>query len=541
VNSGPIPENFISKTSASRAKKEPELPPPSNPRLRMKIIHLEDNALDAELTAHNFRKEWPECEIKLVDTRQEFIDAFSIQPDLILSDFSLVGFNGIEALALARERLPDTPFIFLSGTIGEERALEALRGGASDYVIKDRPGRLIPSIRRVLEENKLQRERHETEARMLRAQRMENIGMLAAGIAHDFNNVLSPVLMGVPLLRSSLTSESDQMILTGIERCAARGAGLARQILEFGRGTNAEPQLIEPKHLVHEIIAFVTQTFPKSIRIEENTNPNLWGIRVNPTQLHQVLLNLCVNARDAMPNGGTLSLSISNKELNDRDAAVIPNARPGSYVLFEVSDTGTGIPPEVLQRMWDPFFTTKELSKGTGLGLATVKEIIVEHRGSVVVRTQPGKGTRFQILLPAETDDTWADASSIYVSAPCGNNELILVVDDDVDVREITRATLVNHGYRVLTAADGVQALAIFTPRRLEFHVLVTDLDMPNLDGAGLAKVVHTLNPAVHILTVSGSSDTEDIKRRVLVGDFLPKPCSGDSLLSKVHELLNGK
>jgi len=505
----------------------------------MKILHLEDNPVDAELAREMFLGEWPDCEIKAVDNRKDFIAEFPTRPDLIISDFNLVDFTGLEALALARQELPEVPFIFLSGTIGEDRAIEALRGGANDYVIKDRPKRLVPAVRRALQDARLRRERQETEEQLRRVQRMENIGMLAAGIAHDFNNVLAPVLMGVPLLRSSVTSEGDERILFSIERSAERGAGLVRQILGFGRGATGEPQLIQAKHLVRELVDVMTQTFPKSIRIEINISPDLWPLRVNPTQLHQVLLNLCVNARDAMPNGGVLRLSAANRQLDDLSACALHEIKAGPYLLFEVTDTGSGIPPEVVQRIWDPFFTTKAPGKGTGLGLATVKGIITEHHGKILLQTKPGHGTTFQIYLPAQPDSESTMSRVLSVATPRGHGELILLVDDDANIREVAGATLVNHGYRVLAAADGAEALAIFAARSLEFRLVVTDLDMPNLDGAGLAKVVRALNPNTKILTVSGSSDEEDVHRRIPPESrFLAKPFAADALLHAVHDLL---
>ncbi len=505
----------------------------------MKILHLEDNPIDAELTRETFLDEWPDCAIKVVDNRKDFVAEFTNQPDVILSDFNLVDFTGLEALSLARQELPDVPFIFLSGTIGEDRAIEALRGGANDYIIKDRPKRLVPAVQRALRDVQLRRERHETEEQMRRVQRMENIGMLAAGIAHDFNNVLAPMLMGVPLLRSSVTNEADDRILTSIERSAERGAGLVRQILGFGRGVTGEPQLIQSKHMVRELVDVMNQTFPKSIRIETNISSDLWPLKVNPTQLHQVLLNLCVNARDAMPDGGVLRLVASNRQLDEMSASAIHEVKPGPYLLIEVSDSGSGIPPAVLERIWEPFFTTKAPGKGTGLGLATVKGIITEHRGTITVQTKAGHGTTFHVYLPAlpDTESTIADTTSIAI--PRGHGELILVVDDDANVREVAGATLVNHGYRVLAAADGAEALALFAARSLEFRLVVTDLDMPNLDGAAMTKVLRALHPAIRVLTVSGSSDEDDVKRRIPTdGRFLAKPFTGDALLQTVHELL---
>jgi CheY-like chemotaxis protein len=229
-------------------------------------------------------------------------------------------------------------------------------------------------------------------------------------------------------------------------------------------------------------------------------------------------------------------------QLDEMSSAAIRDVRPGPYLLLEVTDTGTGIPPSVVERMWEPFFTTKEAGRGTGLGLATVRGIVNDHHGAITVQTRPGHGTTFQIFLPAAPDSKSSGEGVASVAIPRGQGELILVVDDDTNVREVTGATLVSHGYRVLAAADGAEALALFATRSLEFRMVVTDLDMPNLDGSALTKVVRALNPSVRILTVSGSSDIEDIRRRApAFGSFLAKPFNADALLGAVHNLLNSK
>jgi len=275
----------------------------------MKILHLEDNPNDAELTHLSLQEAWPGCEIQTVSTSADFHAALAAgNPDVILSDFNMPSYNGIEALRYARTAVPGVPFIFLSGTIGEERALEALRCGASDYVIKDRPQRLIPAVQRALRDSELARERRATEEQMQRVQRLENLGMLAAGIAHDFNNVLAPLLMGIPLLRMRHPDPRDEKILASMENSATRGVGLVKQILGFAHGVTGGPQLIQPGHLIDEIVGMMRQTFPKTVAIEIETKNRLWAIKANPTQFHQVLLNLCVNARDAMPEGGTLTV-----------------------------------------------------------------------------------------------------------------------------------------------------------------------------------------------------------------------------------------
>ena len=253
----------------------------------MKILHLEDNALDAALTHPQFQEEWPDCQIELVDNRAAFSKKLSTEKfDFILSDFNLVGFDGLEALKLAHDQIPNTPFIFFSGTIGEERAVEALRSGATDYVIKDRPKRLMAAVRRALSDAQLAKERRAAEEQMLRVQRLENVGMLAAGIAHDINNVLAPIMMGVTLLQDRHTGDLDQKILASMESSAARGAGMVKQILGFAHGVTGEAQLIDPRHLIRDLVGMMHQTFPKNIEIRDETPKDLWPIKANPTQFH---------------------------------------------------------------------------------------------------------------------------------------------------------------------------------------------------------------------------------------------------------------
>ncbi len=505
----------------------------------MKILHLEDNPRDVELIHSELLNKWPDCEIETVTEQGAFETKLANAPDLILSDFSMPGFNGMEALRIVREKTSEIPFIFLSGTIGEERAIEALQGGASDYVIKDRPKRLIPAIQRALNDARLARERKAAEEQMHRVQRLENIGMLAAGIAHDFNNVLAPVLMGVPLLRMRHPDTPDQKILANIESSAMRGAGLVKQIMGFAHGIAGEPQLVQPRHLLKEMVSILEQTMPKNIEVVSVFSHDLWPIKTNPTHLHQILLNLCVNARDAMPQGGTLSLRASNLQLDPVAAAGIAGAKPGAHLKLEVEDTGTGIPPAVVKKMWDPFFTTKEAGKGTGLGLATVRSLVETHGGAITLRTEAGHGTTFGILLPASPGGESALHPGGLESVPQGRGELVLVVDDDASVRDTMSAALAGHGYRTLVAADGSEALGLFAPRSLEIKAIITDLDMPNLDGSALVQVARKLNPSVRVILVSGSADASDARREPPAnGAFLSKPCSGETLLRTLHTLL---
>jgi len=375
----------------------------------------------------------------------------------------------------------------------------------------------------------------------LRAQRLESIGMLASGIAHDLNNVLAPIILAAPVLREHATNPDDLRIIASLEKSAERGVDLVRQILTFTQGVGGGHQLLEVKPLLKETMSVIGETFPKNIRLEDEFPADLWPTMADPTQIHQVLLNLCVNARDAMPSGGVLRLRAENCLLDERAAKKIEGAMAGAWLVLHVEDTGTGIPAEALAHIWEPFFTTKEANKGTGLGLSTVRTIVEHHRGFINLKTQPGRGTTFRVYLPAAELPAKNDhLDPVRPSAVRGNGELVMIVDDEAQIRDITSAILSRHGYRVLMAGDGSEAVALFAARSSEISVVVTDMSMPNLDGAVLANIVQHLNPMVKILAMSGlSSGGGDSKVSRFNGAFLFKPFKVEALLEAVNKLLH--
>ncbi|MDB6126296.1 MAG: hybrid sensor histidine kinase/response regulator [Verrucomicrobia bacterium] len=627
----------------------------------MKILHLEDNPRDAELVTLTLIAEFPGCTITTVVRRDDFLAGLAESPDLVLSDFSLPGFSGLEALALVRELQPQIPFVFLSGTIGEERAIAAVLAGAYDYVLKDNMARLPVVLRHVLDDSAQRRVREKDERRLreladiiersteaivvsdmsmritlwnegaarlygvpaaeavgrtseevfpagellplrtareatletgdwrhelsvttrdgrnivvdlhmtlvrdaagqptarltiatditekkkleeqfLRAQRVESLGLLAAGIAHDFNNILAPMVMAMPLLRQRATHPGDIRMLEILEKNTERGAGLVRQILGFARGASGTLQLTQVKHLLRDVAEVIEASFPKSIVLDEQVPTNLWPIHVNPTQIHQVLLNLAVNARDAMlPRGGTLRLRAENQQLGE--SAVRDGAQPGCFLVLEVADTGTGMSSEILAHIWEPFFTTKGEGKGTGLGLSTVRGIAAAHRGFVTVESRIGHGTTFRVFLPASQADEQDKCVSTAAAIPRGRGQLILVVDDEANVRDVAEAILIHHGYRVLACKDGVEAIGLFTEHSAAIQMVITDINMPNLDGAALARVLLRLKPDLRILGMTGlgSSGAPGTLETVSFSAKLPKPFNADALLGAVHRLLN--
>jgi PAS domain S-box-containing protein len=754
------------------------------------ILHLEDNENDQVLVQEMLLAEGLACELVAVKTREDFDSTLrQARYDLIISDYTLPSFDGLRALSLAREVCPETPFIFFSGTIGEEAAVESLKNGAADYVLKQRPSRLVPAVRRALrsaeerarrqqaesalqqseerlrivaratndvvwewdikadkvwfsenfqtvfghrpedtgaalerwlnlihpddkgrvttgittllasggrvwwDEHRVRRadgsyaqvldrasimynsarkpqrmvgvtidmserkqaeekireqaalldkaqdaiivaelnekiiywnqsaeriygwsaaevigkglpevlfhgkpppelqetiksvrergewigelheltkdgrpvivqgrstlirdeqgrpkslliintditERKLLEEQFLRAQRLESLGVLVSGIAHDLNNSLSPILMGVEIVREEVTSPEVESILQTMQTSARRSADMVKQMLTFVRGGETGKMLIYPAQLVKEMGRIITDTFPKSIQCRVQVDKSSWPVYGLPTQLHQVLLNLCVNARDAMPQGGTLTLSVENEQLKPADVAPHAGAKPGNYLCLSVADTGTGIPAEQLGKIFEPFFTTKAPGQGTGLGLSTSLNIIRYHGGFITVHSEIGRGTEFKFHLPAVAE-TPVETAPEGISLPPGNGECILIVDDEEAILAIMRSTLENYGYQVLTAGSGLEAIARFTQNSDAVHLIITDLAMPFMDGHAAILALRKIRPDVKIIVASGSErEVDELRKQVQTDAFIPKPFTNESLLKTVHEIL---
>ncbi len=380
------------------------------------------------------------------------------------------------------------------------------------------------------------------ESQFLRAQRLESIGTLASGIAHDLNNILSPILMSVGILRRGIKDPSSERMLSIIEGSAERGAGIVKQVLTFARGVEGERVLLQPKHLISELSKIMAQTFPRNIDIQTQFPPELWTVLGDATQLHQVLLNLCVNARDAMPGGGTLTIAGENVDVDAHFASMNPGAQLGTHVAFRVSDTGSGMSAETMEKIFDPFFTTKEVGKGTGLGLATVIGIVKSHGGFLTLQSEIGVGTAFKVFIPASTDAAENRPVAAVETAPRGNGELILVVDDEAAIREALVGTLEANGYKAYTAEDGTDALALYHQRRGEIAAVITDIAMGQMDGVALSRALRKLNPAVRIIVSSGHFQKENtaILQGLGVKVLLDKPYSADKLLRALGTVLRG-
>lgn len=380
------------------------------------------------------------------------------------------------------------------------------------------------------------------EAQYLRAQRLESLGSLASGVAHDLNNVLTPILVAVDLLQPLAREPQDREIVRLVGDSARRGADIVRQLLLFGRGSDTPRAPVDVGSVLRELERMMQETFPKNISRCVQSPPRLWPVEADRTQLHQVLLNLAVNARDAMPRGGTLTATAGNVQVDEAFAQGHIGAKPGPHVAVRLTDTGTGIPPEHLDKIFDPFFTTKPAGQGTGLGLATVLGITRSHGGFVTVETQTGSGTTFTVFLPAAPSPELAVASAEQRRLIAGRGELVLLVDDEAHVRSVLNETFVGAGYRVITAANGAEALALFARHTGEVRLVISDQMMPIMDGHQLIHALWQLDGALPALLMSGmaNSDTPLENAAGQSVRFLPKPFLAEAVLRDARELIDG-
>jgi PAS domain S-box-containing protein len=387
-------------------------------------------------------------------------------------------------------------------------------------------------------------EKKQLEAQFLRAQRLDGLGSLAGGVAHDLNNILTPILVAAPILRAAAGDAESRNMLDTVHACAQRGADIIRQLLTFARG---QPEVRVPlpvRHLLHEMEKIVSETFPRNLRLEIAAPQERWLVQGDATQIQQALKNLCVNARDAMPGGGTLTLAAENVALDAAAAARMPDAKPdakpGDYVCLSVTDTGTGIPREQLDRVFDPFFTTKEIGRGTGLGLSTVLGIVRGHGGFVRVDSRVGQGTRFELYLPASREAKDVGVRAPESPPPRGHGELILVVEDEEAVLGVVQCVLEQQGYRVLAATEGAEALALLAQHRAEVKAVLTDMMMPGVDGPALVQVLRNSAPRLPLLGMSGLGEQAGARgwEGLDAPEVLAKPFTVEALLVAVDRTL---
>jgi len=386
-------------------------------------------------------------------------------------------------------------------------------------------------------------EKKQLELRLLRAQRLESIGQLAGGVAHDLNNILAPILLCFPLLFDEVSSKKGMTMLNAMQASARRGAEIVRQLLTFARGMAGKRVIFQPQHLLREVASILQETLPKSIKVEVSLAAELWRLMADPNQLHQVLINLALNARDAMAEGGTLTLAGENVWLAEADLQATPDLEAGPYVLLRVADTGTGIAPEIAGRIFEPFFTTKGLERGTGLGLSTVRGIVKSHGGFVDFSSTAGKGTEFRAYLPAQMTPEPAAVHEANEPPPRGRGETILIVDDEDAVCTVSQRTLEVFGYRTLTASDGAVALAMYREKGAQIDMVLTDVNMPSMDGMEMIRAIRKINPKVKIVVATGGVSASDAKNGAAleVQAIIKKPFETHLLLRTLRNVLEDK
>lgn len=633
---------------------------------KLLILNLEDNRNDAELNEETLSAEGLECEIFCVETREEFLAALEKGGfDIILADYSLPSFDGFSALDLVRERRPDVPFIFVTGTLGEEIVIEALKRGATDYVLKERLSRLAPAVGRALQERDerverkqaeeallvknhviessinaivvsdlegyltyvnpaflalwgyeddkdvLERslveffqdpdetgnivsllrekgswigeriakrksgdifeaqvsaslvrnereqpicmmasfldisERRQIEDRLRQAQKMEAMGTLAGGIAHDFNNILAAVIGYSEIALNTIASEDPiGQDLQQILNAGLRAKDLVKQILAFSRRSDQEKKPVRFALIIKEALKLLRASVPSTIEIQTMISPvaQMSTVLADPTELHQILMNLCTNSSYAMrEKGGVLEVSLDSVDLDSEFVSLHPELEPGPYLRLSVSDTGDGMSAAVKQRIFEPYFTTKGQGEGTGLGLATVYGIVKSHHGAISVYSEPARGTVFHIFLPT-IDDATTVGNEISIALPTGHG-WVLLVDDEESMMNMERRILERLGYGVVAKSSSRDALAAFKMEPGKFDLIITDQTMPQMTGAELAREILAIRPDIPIILCTGFSDILDRDKAESIGicRFFMKPVMMADLAKAVSELLGKK
>ena len=513
----------------------------------LRVLLVEDCEDDALLVLRELRRGGNAVEWARVDQPAAMRSALDTQAwDLIISDYSMPGFSALEALAVLRERDMDVPFIMISGTVGEETAVAAMKAGAADYLTKGNLARLIPAVERELREAGSRRERRQAEEalkqsqeQLFHAQKMEAVGRLAGGVAHDFNNMLA-VINGyseILLDRYDLDPRA-QGFISEIEKAGAGAARLTRQLLAFSRRQVLESKALDLNAAVNSVHGMLRRLIGAHIEFVSVPGSEVW-IFADPGQVEQILLNLAVNARDAMPGGGRVTLEVETVEVEEPLSSAALEVKPGRYAVLSVSDTGCGMDAATLSRIFEPFFTTKDVGKGTGIGLATVHGIVQQSGGSIQVESKPGGGTTFRIYLPeVEPGEADQEGAALPLS---GGAETVLLVEDEPLVRGVVREVLLERGYTVLEATHGEEALRMGLQHPEPIHLLLTDLIMPMMGGRELAEQFQRLRPKSGVLFMSGYTDDTVIHDGAAARGlaFIAKPFTRAALAQKVRDVLD--
>jgi signal transduction histidine kinase len=553
------------------------------------ILHLEDDPNDAALVQTTLEAGGIACAITCVQTRDDFVAALECGGiDLILSDFTLPAFDGLAALKIVRDQRPDLPVIMVSGTLGEERAVDSLKSGATDYVLKEHPARLVPAVRRAMLEVETRAENKRLEGQFIGAQKMEVIGHLASGVAHDFNNILGVIMGYNDMIMSELGPDSPLRNYTEeIRHASERAAGLTQQLLIFSRKQMVQPVVLDLNDVVKGLDKMLRRLIGENIEMTIVPGNQTGRVKADSGHIGQVLMNLVVNARDAMPNGGKLTIAINRVTLDENyppcgvsggtspgqvhpvrlpplshgpgsstpqgkrtHTGAIPglpaeaSAKAGDYVMLSVSDTGTGMTDETKARLFEAFFTTKPKGKGTGLGLATCQAIVQQSGGQIGVDSEVGKGATFKIYFPRVEQPVDISTKPVETSPLPRGTETLLLVEDEMSVRHLASSILESQGYNVLRANNGQEGLRVARECKGQpIHLVITDVIMPQMGGKVMAEWLKTTYPDIKVLFTSGYTDDAIARHGVLEPGvaFLPKPYTTATLARKVRAMLDNK
>ena len=522
----------------------------------LRVLIVDDSANDTKLVVRELRRGGRSVSYERVDNAQAMREALAGEPwGVIICDWSMPGFSAPGALSLLKELELDIPFIIVSGTIGEENAVEAMRAGAHDYVLKDKLARLMPAVERELRECKLreahreseralrvsERGRRESEGQLRQAQKMEAVGRLAGGVAHDFNNVLSVILTYGELMFTELkVGDPMREDVDEIRKAAKRAADITRQLLMFSRQQVLEPRILDLNDVLVGMNRMLRRLLGEDVELILQTAPTLGRVRVDRGSIEQVIMNLVMNARDAMPTGGKLTMQTANVDLDGQYARAHLGVSAGPHVMLAMIDTGVGMDKATQARIFEPFFTTKGKDKGTGLGLSTAFGIVQQSGGSIWVYSELGRGTTFKIYLPRaegmlDSSRPQADPTTLRGS------ETILLVEDEDQVRVVARNILRRSGYEVIEARSGEEALALAERYGGTIQLLLSDVVMPQMSGPDLAKQLAAARPLMKVLFMSGYTDDSVVRHGILQADvaFLQKPITPDLLTRKVRAVID--
>ena len=471
-------------------------------------------------------------------------EAFAQKWDLILAEYEGPVLRALAALEMLHETGADIPFVVISGPTPEESVLEVLKAGAAGFITRDHLSRLGATVAREMSQAEGRRERGRLEQQFRQAQKMEAVGRLAGGVAHDFNNLLTVITGYADLLLGGGGLQPPQRTaLEEIRRAAERGGALTHQLLAFSRRQPFTPKVVQLNTLIMNMEKMLSRLIGEDIELITVPAAEPATARTDPGQLEQVIMNIVVNARDAMPGGGKLIIETANSQVDQTYAGPNVDLKPGSYVMLAISDTGMGMDPETTAHLFEPFFTTKAPGKGTGLGLATAYGIVKQSGGAISIYSEPGRGTTVKIYLPSAEARPAPETAAPEVPDSLRGSEIILVVEDEARVRKLICEVLIARGYRVLEAVRGEEAIRMAAEYEGRIHLLLADVVMPEMSGPRAVEQIRALQPGIKVLYMSGYTDEAIVHHGILDSGqaFLQKPFLPDTLARKVREVLNSQ